>query len=134
MKKIIGFFVIILFFALPAFSQRSLIEYTSPASFCGKFIKDTPTGGTYSIAELKDCDFTIVPDDTALIVIEFQLSMVPKDNSFKYTEKKIKGNQIPLEYRTHILTHTKNFFLEKILAADKKGYLVGIHPIAIRIQ
>jgi hypothetical protein len=133
MEKTKILLVIFLFPALAALSQTKPGAPAMDATFCGKVGEGGATGGTYTVKELQDCDFEIIPLDPNLTVTEFKMSLVAKDKSFSYLEKQITGNVIPEEYRNQILTHTKNIFLEYIKAANKNGVLVLIKPIAIRL-
>src|SRR3982751_634086 len=113
MKKTTTFLVIILFFTLAAFSQINQSTPAKDATFCGKIGQGgAPPQGSYTVEELKTCDWKIMPVDSNLTVVEFQMSLVPKDKSYSYTEKKITGNAIPEEYKNQILNETKNVYLE----------------------
>jgi hypothetical protein len=125
--------VILLFSSFAASSQAQQNTPTKEASFCGK-VGDGVKGGAYTVKELKNCDWKIVPQDSNLTVVEFQMSLVPKNNAYEYTEKKITGNAIPGEYKNQILGQTKNVFLEYIEAVNRQGQQELIKPIAMRIQ
>jgi hypothetical protein len=135
MNKKTTFLVMILFFNLAAFSQSKESTPTKDATFCGKIGQGgAPPEGSFSVEELKNCDWKIIPLDSNLTVIEFRMSLVPKDKLYSYTEKKITGNAIPVEYKNQILNQTKSVYLEYIKAIDKQGQQETIKPIAIRIQ
>lgn len=134
MKKTTILLATILFSTLVAISQTKQNLPAKDATFCGKIGESGATGGTYTVKELRNCEFKIVPLDSNLTVVTFQMSLVAKEKSFPYTEKKITGNVIPAEYKNQILTQTKNVFLEQIKAVNKKGQQELIKPIAVRIQ
>src|ERR1041384_2780913 len=131
MKKKTLILTIILFSTLSAISQTKQNSPAKDATFCGKVGESGATGGIYTVKELQNCDFKIIPLDSNLTVVEFMMSLVAKDKLYPYTEKKITGNVIPGEYKTQILTQTKNVFLEYIKAINKKGQEENIKPIAV---
>lgn len=104
------------------------------ATFCGKVGDSGAAGQIYGVKELQDCDFKIIPRDSNLTVVEFQMSLVAKDNSYPYIEKKMTGNTISLQYKNQILTRTKSVFLEYIKAVNKNEQLELIKPITIRVN
>jgi hypothetical protein len=135
MKNATLLFVAAFFSILIAFSQSSKTEPTQVATFCGKIGKSgQPPEGTYTLAELKKCDWKISPVDTNYTVIEFRMSLVPKDDTYKYSEQQMTGNAIPEKYRNQILMDTRNVFLEFIKATNRKGDTIHVKPIAVRIQ
>jgi len=134
MKKTTVFLFPFLFLSVLVYSQKPKPAPTQGATFCGKTGEDKSSQSIYSITELQDCDFIIVPADPTLTVVQFKLSLVAKDKSYSYKEKNIIGNTIPEEYRSVILSHTKNIFLEYIIAANSSGVRTSIKPIAVRIQ
>jgi hypothetical protein len=136
MKKVTLLLMAILFSILTVFGQTTPIKATATKSaiFCEKIGVDGKTGGSYTIAELQNCDWKITTVDTSYTVKEFKMALVPKDDTFKLTEYAINGNIIPEQYRNKILTHTRNIFLEYIKAADRKGESILVKPIAVRIQ
>ena len=133
MKTSILLLFLVLFFPLISFSQEKAMPVMD-AIFCGKPGVSGKEGGNYTLAELKECDFKISAANHGFTVVEFKLSLVSKDKSFAYTEKQIKGNVIPEEYRGQILTHTKYVYLEYIRAVDTKGTYVTLKPVSVRIQ
>lgn len=133
MKKTTLLLVSILISVLAAFSQTKESAPVQEATFCGKIGKDAK-GEVYSVKELQDCDFKIIPLDNNLTITEFQLSLVPKDKIYQFEERKILGNVIPQEYRNQILTQTKSVFLEYIKAINKQGQEELIKAIGVRIQ
>ena len=134
MKKTTAFLVTALFLAIAACCHAQQSAPTKVASFCGKVVENNVTGATFKVKELQNCDWKIVPQDSNLTVMEFQMSLVPKNNAYEYTEKKITGNAIPGEYKNQILGQTKNVFLEYIKAVNRQGQQELIKPIAVRIQ
>ena len=136
MKKAASLLAMILFSILISFSQTATTKEipTKDGMFCGKIGERGKTGGIYTVAELKNCDWKITTDDTSYTVTEFRMTFVPKNNSYKYSEQEVKGNTIPETYRNQILTRTRNVFLEYIKAVNKKGESIPVKPIAVRIQ
>ncbi|MFI5218242.1 MAG: hypothetical protein ACHQNT_02050 [Bacteroidia bacterium] len=136
MKKTTSLLATILFSILTSFGQTGTTKEipTKDGMFCGKVGESGKTGGNYTLAELKNCDWKITSVDTSYTVTEFRMSLVPKDDSYKYSEQEVKGNTIPETYRNQILTHTRNVFLEYIKAVNKKGESVLVKPIAVRIH
>jgi hypothetical protein len=117
-----------------AFSQKHIMQ-NSDAAFCGKTGESGPAPqGSYAVEELRNCDFKIIPLDTDLTVIEFRLSMYSKNNQCLLSEKLIEGNTIPEVFRQSIVSDIKTILLEHVKAVDKKGAMVNIKPIGIRIQ
>jgi hypothetical protein len=124
---VVTFFLLV----LVSESQTKQIPPSKEATFCNKVGENNSTGGTYKVKELQNCDFKITPLDSNLTVVEFKMSIVAKNNSLPLTEKIIKGNLIPEEYKTQILTETKNVFLEFIKAINSRGEFELIKPIAV---
>ncbi len=128
--KIILFIIYCLTLDPHAFSQN-IPELD--AMFCGKKGESGPSGGAYTLEELQNCDFKIIPLDTSFTVTEFRLTLVEKGK--KIIEKKINGNKIPHSFREQILIPTKKaIYLELIKAESAQGQEVKIKPIAVRIN
>ncbi len=120
---------------LTAFSQTKSILPPINGTFCGKFGPDDPKKYViYSMEELKQCDLKISAIDTNYFVTDFKLSLVPKDDSYKYLEMKINSNRIPEKYRSQILNHTQIILLEFINSQNIKGESRLVKPIGLRIQ
>ncbi|MEO5571645.1 MAG: hypothetical protein ABIT08_04850 [Bacteroidia bacterium] len=134
MKKSIVFLILTIFYISTVLGQTKQSNSFKDATFCGKVGESGAKGGFYTVAELQNCDFKIIPVDSNFTVTEFQLSLVAKGELYQYQERKIKGNEIPKEERTRILTQTKNVFIEQIKAVNKEGQIINIKPIAVRIQ
>jgi hypothetical protein len=135
MKNATLLFMAVFFSILIAFSQSSKTAPTLVVTFCGKTGKSgQPPEGTYTLAELKNCDWKISPVDTNYTVIGFRMSLVPNNESYKYSEQQMTGNTIPEQYRNQILMHTRNVFLEFIKATNQRGDTIHVKPIALRIQ
>lgn len=126
---------LLLLFTHSGFCQENKDATTQHATFCGKIgLGGDSKPEVYSAEELKSCDFKISPLDSTLSVVEFRLSIVSFEKSAHYSEIKITGNKIPLEYRDAILSKAKNVFLEFIKAINARGEVVEINPIGIRIR
>ena len=131
MKKLVMLLITVFIFVQTVLSQVN--QKTQDATFCGKIGEDGPSGGNYTIQELQNCDWQIIPVDTGFTVTEFRMSLVPNDNTYKYSEIPIKGNFIPEQYRNQILSHSRMVLLEFIKAANYKGESILVKAIAVRI-
>jgi hypothetical protein len=137
MKKNIALLVAVLFSGFTTFAQTAQKTSDIQATFCGIVsgsTKPAAEGPGSTAAGLRKCDWKIYMADSNYTVSEFKMSLVPKKKgTFKYEELSMRGNIIPEEYRSKILTDTRYVYLEYIRAINKQGEYILVKPISVRM-
>jgi hypothetical protein len=125
MKKIFLSLVFIIA-TIISIAQNNVVSDTYEPIFCGK------SGGEYTIAELKNCDWTIVVSDESFVVSSFQLALISKSSGL-INDYKIKGNKISHEAKNNILNNQKRFYVEAINAKNSEGKEIMLRPLVVKI-